>query len=106
MDPIAWGQFSGAGDEENPTCEAAERAGAGDHIGARELLMEVLASVGAPLRVAISRFVKVDIVVCHCRNLSSTRANVEGSAAWVGLGITLPPFKSQARNKTNIEKQQ
>ena len=42
MDPIAWGQFPGAGDEENATCEAAERAGTGDHIGARELLMEVL----------------------------------------------------------------
>jgi hypothetical protein len=42
MDPIAWGQFPGADDEENPTCEAAELAGAGDHIGARELLMEVL----------------------------------------------------------------
>jgi hypothetical protein len=42
MDPIAWGQFPGAGEEENPTCDAAERAEAGDFIGARELLMEVL----------------------------------------------------------------
>jgi hypothetical protein len=42
MDPIAWGQFPGADDEENPTCEASERAEAGDDIGARELLMEAL----------------------------------------------------------------
>jgi len=26
MDPIAWGQFPGSGDEENPTCDASERA--------------------------------------------------------------------------------
>ena len=42
MDPIAWGQFPGADDEENPICEAAELAGAGDPLGARELLMDVL----------------------------------------------------------------
>jgi hypothetical protein len=42
MDPIAWGQFPGAGDEENPTCDASELAAAGDQIGAHELLMEVL----------------------------------------------------------------
>jgi hypothetical protein len=42
MDPIAWGRFPGAGDDENPTCEASERAAAGDYIGARELLMEAL----------------------------------------------------------------
>jgi hypothetical protein len=42
MHPIAWGRFPGADDEENPTCEASERAGAGDYIGAREILMEAL----------------------------------------------------------------
>jgi len=53
MDPIAWGQFPGAGDEENPTCEASERAGAGDDIGARELLMEAL---GTDLRCLGGKF--------------------------------------------------
>ena len=42
MDPIAWGEFPGSGDEDNPTCEAAELAAAGDYIGARDLLMETL----------------------------------------------------------------
>jgi hypothetical protein len=42
MDPIAWGEFPGSGEEDNPTCEAAELAAAGDYIGARELLMETL----------------------------------------------------------------
>ena len=42
MDPIAWGQFPGAGEEDNPTCDAAELAEAGDYIGARDLLMETL----------------------------------------------------------------
>jgi tetratricopeptide (TPR) repeat protein len=43
MDPIAWGEFPGADLEDNPTCEAAELAEAGDALGARELLMETLA---------------------------------------------------------------
>lgn len=42
MDPIAWGAFPGRDAEENPTCDAAELAAAGDHEEARELLMEVL----------------------------------------------------------------
>lgn len=42
MDPIAWGAFPGRDGEENPTCDAAELAAAGDHEGARALLMEVL----------------------------------------------------------------
>jgi tetratricopeptide (TPR) repeat protein len=42
MDPIAWGQFPGAGAEENPTCDAAEQAEAGDYLGAYELLMKAL----------------------------------------------------------------
>ena len=42
MDPIAWGAFPGCDIEENPTCDAAELAEAGDLAGARELLMEVL----------------------------------------------------------------
>lgn len=42
MDPIAWGQFPGAGDEENPTCDAAELAQAGQTEEANELLMETL----------------------------------------------------------------
>jgi len=42
MDPIAWGQFPGADVEDNPTCDAAELAEAGDAIGACELLMETL----------------------------------------------------------------
>jgi hypothetical protein len=58
------------------------------------------------IQVAISRLVKVDIAVYHCRYLSSTPANVEGNAARVELGIVLLPLESQARNKTNIEKQQ
>jgi tetratricopeptide (TPR) repeat protein len=44
MDPIAWGEFPGTSIEENLTCEAAELAGAGDYEGARELLMEALAT--------------------------------------------------------------
>jgi tetratricopeptide (TPR) repeat protein len=46
MDPIAWGQFPGTG-EENPTCDAADLAQAGRAEEASELLMEVL---GADLR--------------------------------------------------------
>jgi hypothetical protein len=42
MDGIAWGAFPGLTADENPTCEAAELAAAGDHEGARELLMKVL----------------------------------------------------------------
>lgn len=42
MDPIAWGALPGLDADENPTCDAAELAEAGDHEGARELLMEVL----------------------------------------------------------------
>lgn len=42
MDPIAWGELPGMDPEENPTCEAAELAAAGDREGARELLMDVL----------------------------------------------------------------
>lgn len=42
MDPIAWGALPGLDDDENPTCDAAELAEAGDREGARELLMEVL----------------------------------------------------------------
>jgi tetratricopeptide (TPR) repeat protein len=43
MDPIAWGAFPDAKDlEDNPTCDAAELAEAGDVEGARELLMNAL----------------------------------------------------------------
>jgi len=42
MDAIAWGDLPGIDPEENPTCEAAERAAAGDREGAWELLMEAL----------------------------------------------------------------
>lgn len=42
MDPIAWGQFPGASDEENPTCDAAELAQAGQTAQAYDLLMEAL----------------------------------------------------------------
>ena len=42
MDPIAWGAFPGMGVDENPTCDAWELADAGDHEGARKLVMEVL----------------------------------------------------------------
>ena len=42
MDPIAWGQFPGTGDEENPTCDAAELARAGQTAEAYDLLMEAL----------------------------------------------------------------
>lgn len=37
MDPITWGAFPGADEEDNLTCDAAARAEAGDHKGAREL---------------------------------------------------------------------
>jgi tetratricopeptide (TPR) repeat protein len=47
FDGIAWGAFPGLDVDENPTCEAAELAEAGDHEGARELLIE---TVGADLR--------------------------------------------------------
>jgi tetratricopeptide (TPR) repeat protein len=45
MDPIAWGAFPDAKErdiDENPTCDAAELAEAGDVEGARELLMDAL----------------------------------------------------------------
>jgi tetratricopeptide (TPR) repeat protein len=42
FDGIAWGAFPGVDPEENPTCDAAELAEAGDVEGARELLMDVL----------------------------------------------------------------
>lgn len=42
FDPIAWGAFPGRDPEENLTCDAAELMEAGDHEGARELLMEAL----------------------------------------------------------------
>lgn len=42
MDPIAWGAFPGAGDDENLTCDAAELAEVGDHVRARALVMEAL----------------------------------------------------------------
>jgi hypothetical protein len=42
MDPIAWGALPGLDADENPTCDAAELAEAGDREGARELLMDVL----------------------------------------------------------------
>lgn len=42
MDPIAWGALPGLDDDENPTCDAAELAAAGERGAARELLMEVL----------------------------------------------------------------
>ena len=42
MDPIAWGAFPGADVDNNPTCDAAELAEAGDHEGATDLLMDVL----------------------------------------------------------------
>ncbi len=43
MDPIAWGQFPDAVDvEDDPVCEAAALHEAGDVVGARALLMDVL----------------------------------------------------------------
>src|SRR5690242_14716686 len=42
FDGIAWGAFPGLEPDENPTCDAAELAEAGDRKAARELLMEVL----------------------------------------------------------------
>jgi tetratricopeptide (TPR) repeat protein len=42
MDPIAWGAFPDADIEDNPTCDAAELAEAGNVGAARELLMNVL----------------------------------------------------------------
>ncbi|MBX3246084.1 MAG: tetratricopeptide repeat protein [Myxococcales bacterium] len=42
MDPIAWGAFPGRDDDEDLTCDAADLAAAGDHEGARELLMDLL----------------------------------------------------------------
>jgi tetratricopeptide (TPR) repeat protein len=42
MDPIAWGAFPGSDPDDNPTCDAAELANAGDHQGARKIAMEVL----------------------------------------------------------------
>jgi hypothetical protein len=43
FDGIAWGALPGFDDpEDNPTCDAAELARAGDRDGARELLMDVL----------------------------------------------------------------
>jgi hypothetical protein len=47
FDGIGWGALPGLSADENPTCEAAELAEAGDREGARELLMETL---GADLR--------------------------------------------------------
>jgi hypothetical protein len=42
FDGIAWGALPGLDADENPTCDAAELADAGDREGARELLMETL----------------------------------------------------------------
>jgi|HubBroStandDraft_1064217.scaffolds.fasta_scaffold03633_3 hypothetical protein len=42
FDGIAWGALPGLDADENPTCDAAELAEAGDHQGARRLLMGVL----------------------------------------------------------------
>ncbi len=42
FDGIAWGAFPGLEPDENPTCDAAELAEAGDLTAARELLMDVL----------------------------------------------------------------
>ena len=42
MDPIAWGEFPGAGIDDNPTCRAADRRDMGDLGGALDLLMEAL----------------------------------------------------------------
>lgn len=47
FDGIAWGALPGLNADENPTCDAAELAEAGDRDGARELLMGTL---GADLR--------------------------------------------------------
>jgi hypothetical protein len=47
FDGIAWGALPGLDADENPTCDAAELAEAGDPEGARDLLMETL---GADLR--------------------------------------------------------
>ncbi len=44
MDPIAWGAFPWLDAEENPKCDAAELAEAGDREGARQLLMDVLST--------------------------------------------------------------
>jgi hypothetical protein len=44
MDPIAWGVLPGCGPDDNPTCDAAELSAEGDVEGARELLMDVLAT--------------------------------------------------------------
>ena len=42
FDPIAWGALPGRDIEDNPTCNAAELADAGDMQGATELLMDAL----------------------------------------------------------------
>lgn len=42
FDPIAWGALAGRDPEDNLVCDAAELAKAGDFVGARELLMDVL----------------------------------------------------------------
>ena len=42
FDGIAWGALPGLADDENPTCDAAELAEAGDREGARAILMDVL----------------------------------------------------------------
>jgi hypothetical protein len=42
FDPIAWGALPGRDDDDNPTCDAAELAEAGDPDGATEILMEAL----------------------------------------------------------------
>jgi hypothetical protein len=42
FDPIAWGALPGMGVDENPTCDAAELAEAGDFEGANEMLMDLL----------------------------------------------------------------
>jgi tetratricopeptide (TPR) repeat protein len=42
FDPIAWGSLPGKDADDNPTCDAAELAEAGDYEGATEILMNVL----------------------------------------------------------------
>lgn len=42
FDPIAWGSLPGMDEEENPTCDAAELAKAGDYEAANDMLMDLL----------------------------------------------------------------
>lgn len=85
MDPIAWGRFPGAGEADNPTCDAAGLARAGQTAPAHEMLMDVL---GTDLRCIDAH--------AHLGSLEFDHAQMERAMAHYEIGmrigeLSLPP---------------